>query len=726
MKKAIRSHRPGHLFTLVKGVAAQACKEAANWLFAFKQTLAVLLAMWISMRFELGQPATAMVTVYVLMHPQSGMVLTKSAYRILGTLSGAAACLVLFALFPQERVLFLLSLSLWVGFCTAGAALNRNFRCYGFTLAGYTAAMIGLTQVNHPLSFFAYASNRFSEVMVGILCAGLVGDLIFPQHLGSTIVRTVHSRYMEFCGFVQALFTGKMPPRDVDCMHLRFIHSVLTLESLRGASLLETTQTPRGDARLRRMNRDFMAASTTLHAFNQLLKRLHKTESPAAPGLVLLAESLAEVVLNHGEPAHTEEEAHRSAQRIAAYSTTLDERAASLRNKLDTPPESQTTLDFDTGVELIRRLILEIHDYTRTYAAGPEEHSPLRSEDLHFASRTDPAVAILNGIRAMLTLFMVSTFWISTSWQYGNVAVMSVAIGCSLFAPAPDPTKALKGGLIGHAVGFPAAFVFKFFIMPHLSGAGMLCAALVPFLLVGPWLAMSPKTANISLAYSVMLCFMVAPTNSMLYDPLYMINFGNALMLGLAAAAVMFAIFLPPTGSWLKYRIPKILRRQVLKACSAPLSGLEHRFESSTRDLLQRIAAGQSTPSQPDQNSLDWMFFALEIGHAVIHLRQATQDISTPLQPGEIHKSIALIQQLFSQPTAGNREATIIGVGNAIEAIRSLQNRETSVHVPHGVLHRMMTSLHFIRITLLDDETVLATSTKGPAPSHRGDISYAA
>ena len=159
MKNTSRSQRLVNLFALAKGIAAETGREAATWLFALKQTLAVLLAMWISMRFELGQPGTAMVTVYVLMHPQSGMVLTKSVYRILGTLSGAVACLVLFALFPQERVLFLLGLSLWVGFCTAGAALNRNFRCYGFTLAGYTAAMIGLAQANHPMSFFTYGQQ---------------------------------------------------------------------------------------------------------------------------------------------------------------------------------------------------------------------------------------------------------------------------------------------------------------------------------------------------------------------------------------------------------------------------------------------------------------------------------------------------------------------------------------------------------------------------------------
>jgi uncharacterized membrane protein YccC len=92
--------------------------------------------------------------------------------------------------------------------------------------------------------------------------------------------------------------------------------------------------------------------------------------------------------------------------------------------------------------------------------------------------------------------------------------------------------------------------------MPSLDGFVLLCAAMVPFLLVGAWLSLSPKTAMIGLGYSTMFCFMIAPGNTMKYDPVLMINYGVALILGLAGAAVMFATFMPATGSWLRRRIP--------------------------------------------------------------------------------------------------------------------------------------------------------------------------
>jgi uncharacterized membrane protein YccC len=80
----------------LKDIAAHISGEIGGWLFIFKMTLAVILAMWISIRFELGQPSTAMITFFVLMQPQTGMVLTKSIYRAFGTIFGTLATLVLF------------------------------------------------------------------------------------------------------------------------------------------------------------------------------------------------------------------------------------------------------------------------------------------------------------------------------------------------------------------------------------------------------------------------------------------------------------------------------------------------------------------------------------------------------------------------------------------------------------------------------------------------------
>ena len=81
--------------------------DGLAWIYIFKAVLAALLALWIAMRLDMPQPRTAMTTVFVVMQPQSGMVLAKSFYRFCGTMVGLVVMLVLISLFSQQPVLFL-------------------------------------------------------------------------------------------------------------------------------------------------------------------------------------------------------------------------------------------------------------------------------------------------------------------------------------------------------------------------------------------------------------------------------------------------------------------------------------------------------------------------------------------------------------------------------------------------------------------------------------------
>src|SRR5262249_24599975 len=109
--------------------------------FAAKTTASGLLPLLVAFAFNLDQPKWALLTVFIVAQPQSGFVLAKSFYRIIGTMVGAAFGLVLVSLFAQERVLFLGILALWIGLCTYASKNTRNFASYGFVLAGYTAAI---------------------------------------------------------------------------------------------------------------------------------------------------------------------------------------------------------------------------------------------------------------------------------------------------------------------------------------------------------------------------------------------------------------------------------------------------------------------------------------------------------------------------------------------------------------------------------------------------------
>ncbi|MDR3581504.1 MAG: FUSC family protein [Oryzomonas sp.] len=703
--------------------AAWGKSEGLGWIYILKTTVAALLALGISLRLELGQPVTAMVTVYILMQSQTGMVLTKSLYRICGTLAGALASLTLLGLFPQERVLFLLGLAIWIGLCTAGAALYRNFKSYGFTLAGYTAAMISLPLVMQPAGFFDYAVNRASEVVVGILCAAVVSEVVFPRSLSDTIVQTMQTRYADFIRFVRTMLSEGMELHEIGRVQLRFIGNVVNLESFRSSVIMEASDIRTRDLRLRRLNQYFMATSTTFHSLYQLLNRLKKADAPATQALVSLCESLAAVLVTNGEPARTAEEAHQAARRLAAFRATFSQQVANVRQQYAVGSDKQTNLDCETALELISRFDRELHDYTRTYASLVDERNSLEPlEDIRFATRTDPAVAFLTGARTTVAILLVSAFWIASAWPNGASAVMMVAIVSALFAPAQNPALAVKMALIGNMAGFIAALLCKFLVLTSLDGLGLLCAGMVPFMLVGPYVTLKPKLATFGLGYSTMFCFMIAPTNVMQFDPASSVNFGSALMLGVAAAAVIFATFMPVTGGWLKRRTARMLRHQIEVACAGPLPSLVNRFESSTRDILQRLAAQQTVQDIHDKDMLDWMFIVLEIGRAIICLRQDTASISLP-QPllASVKNTIQSTASLFKRPNAKRQIVALKYVEHSIETIIQESDREVLSGLSRDALRRMLTSLHLLRTSLLDDETILATTVAGPQSTIQGE-----
>ena len=85
-----------------RGFFDWARSDGVTWVYIFKVLLAAFLTLWLAMRLELPQPRTAMITVFIVMQPQSGQVFAKSFYRFLGTLAGSAMMVTLIALFAQN------------------------------------------------------------------------------------------------------------------------------------------------------------------------------------------------------------------------------------------------------------------------------------------------------------------------------------------------------------------------------------------------------------------------------------------------------------------------------------------------------------------------------------------------------------------------------------------------------------------------------------------------
>src|SRR5712671_3512738 len=147
-------------------------------LFGLRLWASVCLALYVAFWLERDNAFWAGTTAAIASQPHLGASLRKGWYRMIGTVVGAVAIVVLTACFVQDRAAFLVCLALWGGACALVATLLRNFAAYSAALAGYTAAIIASDQLGATGGLngqaFMLAVARASEICIGIVCAGIV------------------------------------------------------------------------------------------------------------------------------------------------------------------------------------------------------------------------------------------------------------------------------------------------------------------------------------------------------------------------------------------------------------------------------------------------------------------------------------------------------------------------------------------------------------------------
>ena len=703
-----------------RGFFEWARSDGVTWVYIFKVLLAAFLTLWLAMRLELPQPRTAMITVFIVMQPQSGQVFAKSFYRFLGTLTGSAVMVALIALFAQNTELFLGSLAIWVGICTAGAARYRNFRAYGFVLAGYTAAMVGLPALAHPDGAFMAAVWRVLEISLGILCATLVSAAILPQTASAAMRNALYQRFGVFALFVTDGLRGRSQREAFEAGNARFSAEAVGLEGLRSVTVFEDPHMRRRNGRLSRLNSEFMSATTRFNALHQLLERLRGASADQVvaaikPGL----QDLAEVLDGFSGRALTSPDAARLVRALAAYKEALPARVRSLRAAFEQSASSDADLlDFHTAYELLYRFVDDLHGYAQTHASLADHRHEREQWDEPFTPQTNWMASAASGIRAAFILVVLGSYWVATAWPSGATMTLIAAATVGLSAATPNPKRMAFQMACGTFLGALIGFVEMFFIFPWIDGFPLLCVMLAPVIVLGSFLTSRPQYVGVGLGLLIFFSTGSVPDNLTIYNPYTFINDYIAMVLGMLVCAAAGAIIMPPNSRWLWRRLEQDLREQVVYAISGKLKGLASSFESRTRDLLHQaygFAAGQP---QVQRELLRWMFVVLEVGHAIIELRK--EQAILPVHPAyaesqpwrqAIRVMGRSLVRLFLQPSASNLERGLVAVDHAISRVQAT-DEPFAPHFDTSALRRVKSYLHFIRSSLLDPQSPLAAYVK--------------
>lgn len=602
-------------------------------LFGLRLWASVCLALYIAFWLELDSPFWAGTSAAIVCQPQLGAALRKGWFRMIGTLVGAVAIVVLTACFPQDRALFLLGLALWGAACAFVATLVRNFAGYGASLAGYTAAIVASDQLGATGGahgdVFMLAVTRASETCIGIVCAGIVlaaTDLGGARRLLATLFADLTARIA--AGLASTFAPTGPEPSATRSMRRALIQRVIALDPMIDETLGESAQIRYHSPVLERAVDSLFAALAGWRTVANHIVQLPSAEYRQEAGIILQILPF-ELRSTNADPSRwianpiglgrlCETTAHRLIE--------LPSRSPSLRLLADQTAEALAGIS-----HAVNGLALLVADPARPV---PRRRNVVR---LHVA---DWLPALVNAARAFVTICVVALFWIVTAWPSGAVAINFAAISVILFGPRADQAHAgAMGFMVGTGIAAVGAAIIRFAVLPHLETFAAFSLA------IGLWLVPAGAAAGKwkSGALTYMAAYFVpllAPENQMSYDTVQFYNAALAIIAGTGAVVLSFRL-LPPLS-------PAFRTRRLLTL--------------TLRDL-RRLAMGR-TPG-------DWM------GH--IHGRlSAMPREATPLQRAQLLASLSVGFEIVRLRPVALR----LGVGADLEhALASLAEGKCSTAI---------------------------------------------
>ena len=485
-------------------------------IFAVKTFAASLLALYISFWAGLDDPRWSFLTVFVVSQPDSGLVLAKSFYRILGTIAGLLVTIALVFGLAQYGELFVAALAVWIGFCTFAARAVRNFASYGFQLAGYTVAIVGIPAALAPSGAYPLVVARFTEIMLGIVCAALVSRLILVRELSPKLVELVRALARRAENLTTVLLDPNADDDRVAAERADFATAYFDVQAMQQSTYFESAEARVLDQPLRRLTQDAVELCAAAE-----VAASHRGDLPSRPEMTPHGTSVSD----------TNESAADDGPIISALVRAADERDLGLaRAKLSAQTEA-----FDRGEELPRPAI----------AGG---------------LWSDPVSAALSGIRSALAVGITSVFWFATAWPTGPTAVVVAAVLCSLLASLEQPDKISMAAAATVLVAAVPVFATQFYLLPLAVDFPSMAVALAPLMLTCGFILAQPRIGALGLLSAVYFPFASNISNVTTYDAAAFLNSSLAVLVGIAFAVVLFATVFPETPAFAGRRF----RRQVL------------------------------------------------------------------------------------------------------------------------------------------------------------------
>lgn len=582
------------------------------WVFAAKTTTSALLALLCAFTYNLDQPKWCVLTVFIVAQPQSGLVLAKSFYRIIGTVIGAAVSLLLVALFAQERVLFLGALGIWIAICTFASKYARNFASYGAVLSGYTVAIIGVSGALAPSHAFYIAIARVTEISLGIICTAVISHLVFPVSLASALRRAIAAGQAGLTDYASALLRGG----NHQAQKATLIGQVVTIENLRASAIFEDRGIRARNDALRHLETSMLSFVSVAYLLGRSLD-LYRHCGAAVDG------RLQDAMLKIGAAIERWRSGEVNAGGLRQHFSTV---VSDLPKGREVSREAPAVDDQLIGcMNLLGRLpqfCTAFLDFAEGWEAFLAPRPPLRQRP-HFALANDFPSAFWAGVRAALAVALVGAFWILTNWPAGVTATILAPLATARVATMENPVKTAFGGTIIVALAILPSFILIEALLPLASGFPMFAMVAGPSLFFCAFLLARHSTAGIGFLGALYFAYSGGFLDRMAYDPVGFLNTSFAIVLVCAITWLLYAIVFPDTPAVVYRRFLRIVGKTFDRIARGG-AGLEHsEFETIIAEALGQAQRDLPSTDANRAAAVDVAASLMGLGSALIELRKA-------------------------------------------------------------------------------------------------------
>lgn len=470
--------------------------------YVLRSLAAATLALWLGFQLHLEAPFSAASTVLLLIHPLQGAVVGKGFNRVLGTLVGLLAALVLTGLFAQKMLLFILGIGVWLGLCVGAMTVLRHYQATAAVVAGYTVCLALGPAIVAPQQGFEHIVARGTAVVLGVLSLSLVATLFSRKTVESKLNKALEDIAARTLGLLALRMEGEQGAQ------LASVQGQLAIDVGKVDELLGIG---RGESRLIR------SRLATLQAGLAYVHGVILDESPlnrgGLPSLVRMGAQLQQ--LAEAKPGFSAAAEHvREMQHCLAQAHENCQSQQCLSEQLA-----------DLSSALLSFACLERAPRTPARAVGFHRHY---------------GDALRNGLRALVATLATAAVWYLTAWDQGPTLLAVLGPCCTLLATSPAPAQGIGRFFEGTLYGIVTAAACKFLVLPHISGFVLLSIVLIAFWTVGIHATTRPRHALQGIAYLIAFNTLVGTGGTAQYD---FTDFANQALAWLAALAICLLAF---------------------------------------------------------------------------------------------------------------------------------------------------------------------------------------